>query len=74
MGSKCLSTKGMTMVAGGKQLTLRQHMLAQEVMPMDNEIISFLFLSYVQMLMVVLSLWFTLVGWIYLILQMTIGS
>jgi hypothetical protein len=64
----------MTMVAGGKQLTLRQHMLAQEVMPMDNEIISFLFLSYVQMLMVVLSLWFTLVGWIYLILQMTIGS
>jgi hypothetical protein len=64
----------MTMVGGGKQLTLRQHMLAQEVMPMDNESISFLFLNYVQMLAIVLSLWFTHVGWIYLILQMTLGS
>jgi hypothetical protein len=73
MGSRWLSIMGSVMTGGAIQLTQRQHMLAQEDKSMDGEGILFWFLSYAHMLVIVLSLWFTTVGWVYLILQLTLG-
>jgi hypothetical protein len=74
MGSRWLSTMDRTMTGGAKQLTPRWHMLAHEDRPMDVESISFRFLSYAHMLAIVLSLWFTTVGRVHLILRLTLGS
>jgi hypothetical protein len=49
-------------------------MLVQEDKPMDGNNISFQILSYAHMLAIVPSLCFTIVGWVYLILQLTLGS
>jgi hypothetical protein len=49
-------------------------MLMQEDKPMNGESISFVFLWYAHMLAVVRSLWFTHVGWIFLIRRLILGS
>jgi hypothetical protein len=41
---------------------------------MDGESISFRFLIYAHMLAIVLTLWFTIVGWVDLTLQLTLES
>jgi hypothetical protein len=73
MCRRWFSAMGRTMTGGASQLTLRQHMLAQEDKPMDDESISFGFRSYAHMLTIemspwftLLSPWFTLVGWVFL--------
>jgi hypothetical protein len=88
MGRRWFSAMGRTTTRGATQLTLRQHMLAQEDNPMDGESISFEFQSYFHMLaselspwftllspwFTILSLWFTLVSWVFLILRLILGS
>jgi hypothetical protein len=69
-----LSGMGRTMTGGANQLTLRRHMLVQEDKLMDGESIAFQNLSYAHMLVIVVSLWFTIVGWVYLILRLTLVS
>jgi hypothetical protein len=64
---------GRTMTGGANQLTLRQHMLAQEDKPMDGENISFNF-EVMLMHVIVMSMWFTPLGWVYLIHRLTLGS
>jgi hypothetical protein len=41
---------------------------------MDSESISFGFLSYAHILAIVLSPWFTHVGWVFLIRRLTLGT
>jgi hypothetical protein len=71
---------GRTTIGGASQSTLRQHMLAQEDKPMDGESIWFGFQNYSHMLAIelspwltLLSAWFTLVGWVFFILQLILG-
>jgi hypothetical protein len=65
---------GRTMTEGANQLTQTRHMLAQEDKPIDSESTSFQILSYAHMLVILPSIWFTTVGWVYLILRLTLGS
>jgi hypothetical protein len=81
MGRRWFSAMGRTMTGGANQSTLRQHMLAEEDKPMDDESILFGFQSYAHMLAIelrpwftLLSTWFTLVGWVFFILLLTLGS
>jgi hypothetical protein len=81
MGRKWFSAMGRTITRGDSQSTLRQRMLVQEDKPMYNKSISFGFWSYAHMLAIELSPWFTLlspcftlVGWMFLILWLTLGS
>jgi hypothetical protein len=48
-------------------------MLAQEDKPMDGENISFNF-EVMLMHVIVMSMWFTPLGWVYLIHRLTLGS
>jgi hypothetical protein len=81
MGKRWLSAMGRIMTVGASQSTLRQHMVALEDKPMDGESISFGFQCYAHMFAIELSSWFTLlspwltlVGSVFLILQLILGS
>jgi hypothetical protein len=72
---------GWTTIGGTSQSTLRQHMLVQEDKPMDDESIWFGFQNCSHMLVIepspwftLLSAWFTLVGWVFLIPRLILGS
>jgi hypothetical protein len=77
------SAMGSTMTGGASQLTVKQHMLAQEDNPMDGKSISFGFQSYAHISpwfsllspwFTILSPWFTLVGLVFFILRLILGS
>jgi hypothetical protein len=81
MGRRWFSAMDKTTTGGANQSTLRQYMLAQEDKPMDSESIWFGFQIYSHMLAIELSPWFTqlsawfiLVGWVFLILRLILGS
>jgi hypothetical protein len=81
MGRRWFNAMDRSTIGGACQSTLRQHMLAQEDNPMDGGIIWFGFQNYPHMFAIqlspwftILSAWFTLVGWVFLILRLILGS
>jgi hypothetical protein len=80
MGRRWFSAMCRTTTRGASQSSLRQHMLAQEDKPMDDESISFRFTNYSHVLAIelipwftilspwfaIIIPWFTLVGWVFL--------